>query len=180
MQHGFMLHPCILTLVRNLEIRTTTMRTPNHQLSIRSDGDGNGNSAPLVVSNPATSSTFRSQRIRAPMMADLVIVVGEMVVSIKILRISWRPCMWRWWLLRAKVSNCLKRFLLSARKGEWGWKVMVKRMDMSQAWIKKYLTRLSWTCYKHVFYCWTCYLDIWFLVNLFFFIAQCITYTILN
>ncbi|XP_039130813.1 uncharacterized protein LOC120267181 [Dioscorea cayenensis subsp. rotundata] len=113
-----------------------------------SDDDGAGNSAPPIARSPATSSTMRSQRTKGskdiPMMADLVTVVGEMAAAIR------NPTHWSETLYSRvmEVEGFTEHVLedvfdyLQERETE-ARKFMVKRLEMREAWVRKYLANLA-------------------------------------
>ncbi|XP_039134234.1 uncharacterized protein LOC120271626 [Dioscorea cayenensis subsp. rotundata] len=113
-----------------------------------SDDDGAGNSAPPIARSPATSSSMRSQRTKGskdiPMMADLVTVVGEMAAAIR------NPTHWSETLYSRvmEVEGFIEHVLedvfdyLQERETE-ARKFMVKRLEMREAWVRKYLANLA-------------------------------------
>ncbi|XP_039138769.1 uncharacterized protein LOC120276102 [Dioscorea cayenensis subsp. rotundata] len=113
-----------------------------------SDDDGTGNSAPPIARSPATSSSMRSQRTKGskdiPMMVDLVTVVGEMAAAIR------NPTHWSETLYSRvmEVEGFTEHVLedvfdyLQERETE-ARKFMVKRLEMREAWVRKYLANLA-------------------------------------
>ncbi|XP_039141232.1 uncharacterized protein LOC120278518 [Dioscorea cayenensis subsp. rotundata] len=113
------------------------------------DADADANSAPPVVSSPATSSTPRSQRSsrgskNPSMMGDLIIMVGEMASAIK------NPTHWSETLYAKvmEVDGFHKKKLVDAfyylqlREVE-ARGFMVKDMELRKDCIEKYLSRMD-------------------------------------
>ncbi|KAH7672132.1 hypothetical protein IHE45_09G033200 [Dioscorea alata] len=119
--------------------------------NIRSDDDADANSAPPVVSSPATSATPRSMSQRSSkgsknpsMMGDLIVVVGEMADAIK----NPTHCTESLYAKVMEVDGFDKKELvqvfdfLQFREIE-ARGLIVKEVELRKEWIENFLSRMD-------------------------------------